>query len=158
MDKHLLPFFFSNIKTTSFVAAKSQYNQKNVVFSSKMGVIMPKSCVFLPIDVLGVDFCKTGVSLSHVYRTTAIIIINSVRGGSLKAFNMNTGLNWPFRELIELFGVTEIKVSDSRNLLLDYSTNLNPLKKEFPCEGVEEVYFNFLDQKVKKFKIFFIEI
>jgi len=54
--------------------------------------------------------------------------------------------------------IIRVNLQDNRNLLLDYSSNLNPLVKNFPCEGLEEIYFNFFDQKVKKFKTFFIEL
>lgn len=59
------------------------------------------------------------------------------------------GLLWGFREVKEFFGVQSLQVEDSRNLLLDYSIMTTPLRKVFPVQGVEEVYFNFYTQQVQ---------
>lgn len=160
MDKYLLPYFFSNVRPTIFIATPKQNNQKNVIHNSNKSVYLPKSSVFLPVDVAGVDLCIKTTSISYLLRPTqySSLIINSFKNFNFRPHNFNSGLSWPLRELIELFGLKGLRVQDSRNLLLDYSVSSNPLKKGFPCEGTEEVYFNFLDQKVKKFKIFFIEL
>lgn len=68
------------------------------------------------------------------------------------------GLLWGFREVKEFFGLQSLQVEDSRNLLLDYSITTTPLKKVFPVQGVEEVYFNFYTQQVQFSAINSIEL
>lgn len=66
---------------------------------------------------------------------------SQVRLYSLDAFFFNS--NWVERELIEFFGIKIINKKDTRNLLLDYNLQINPLLKNFPTEGFQELYFNF---------------
>lgn len=157
MDRYLIPFFFNNIKPSVYYTNKNQINQINLVFSSKKKIPVNSSNVFLPVDITCIDLLTPLTSLVVRPTTNSSLIINEL-GCNDKMFNYNSGLNWPLRELIELFGVKGVNLQDNRNLLLDYSSNLNPLVKNFPCEGLEEIYFNFFDQKVKKFKTFFIEL
>jgi hypothetical protein len=159
MYNNLTPFFFNNIKPNIHFSGKSQPNQSNVTYTSKKNLIIPTSSMYLNLDVSAVDLNKS-ILVSFVTRSSrsSTSIINTPDLTKTTFFNHNSGILWPLRELIELFGVKNCIISDNRNLLLDYSLNVNPLLKSFPCEGVEEVYFNFLDQKVKKFDIFFIEL
>jgi len=56
--------------------------------------------------------------------------------------------NWLERELSEMYGIYFFQKKDSRNLLLTYSTSENPMLKRFPCEGFDEVYYNFFESNV----------
>jgi NADH:ubiquinone oxidoreductase subunit C len=62
------------------------------------------------------------------------------------------------REVKEFFGLNSLKTADSRNLLLDYSLCTSPLKKVFPTQGLEEVYFNFYTQQVNYYPVNLIEL
>lgn len=47
---------------------------------------------------------------------------------------------------------------DSRPLLLDYSKNESPLLKDFPSEGVNDIYYNFFENKLNFLRNDFIEL
>lgn len=66
--------------------------------------------------------------------------------------------NWVERELIEFFGLTFERKIDTRNLLLDYNLNINPLLKNFPVEGYQELYFNFENYNLDYINTEFIEL
>lgn len=55
---------------------------------------------------------------------------------------------WLERELSEMFGVYFNSKVDSRNLLLDYSLNENPLLKAYPSVGLREVHYSLLTESV----------
>lgn len=54
--------------------------------------------------------------------------------------------NWLEREVSEMYNINFYLKTDTRNLLLDYSRNEHPLLKDFPCEGFQELYYDFFDQ------------
>lgn len=56
--------------------------------------------------------------------------------------------NWLEREVSEMYGVNILLKSDSRKLLLDYSKIEHPMLKDFPSEGVKDVFFDILDNQV----------
>lgn len=51
--------------------------------------------------------------------------------------------NWLERETAEMYGINFRKKWDSRNLLLEYSFDENPLLKSFPLTGYEEIKYDF---------------
>ena len=51
---------------------------------------------------------------------------------------------WLEREFVEMFGVFLSKKVDSRNLLLDYCLNENPLLKNYPVSGCKELHYSIL--------------
>ena len=53
------------------------------------------------------------------------------------------------RELREMFGINLTHIKDTRNLLLDYTLNSNPLSKNFPVEGYKEVFLNLFEDKIE---------
>ena len=56
--------------------------------------------------------------------------------------------NWLEREFSEMFGASIFSKVDSRNLLLDYSLNENPLIKSFPSVGLREAQYSILSESV----------
>lgn len=62
------------------------------------------------------------------------------------------------RELKEMFGVIIYNLSDTRNLLLDYTYNFNPLLKNFNCEGYLEIYLNLFNDKLQYINTNYIEL
>lgn len=66
--------------------------------------------------------------------------------------------NWLEREVSEMYGIQYIGKKDSRPLLLDYSKNEFPMLKDFPTEGVNDIYFNFFENKLSFIKNEFIEL
>jgi NADH:ubiquinone oxidoreductase subunit C len=56
--------------------------------------------------------------------------------------------NWLERETSEMYGIFFPLKKDMRKLLLDYSKIENPLLKDFPCEGLNDVFYNFFFNQV----------
>lgn len=55
---------------------------------------------------------------------------------------------WVERETSEMYGIHYINKRDTRKLLLDYSKSEYPLLKDFPSEGLQEVFFNTFNNQV----------
>ncbi len=66
--------------------------------------------------------------------------------------------DWLERELIEFFGFFILNKLDTRNLLLDYNFIWNPLLKNFPVEGFQEIYYNFHNHTLDYISSEFIEL
>lgn len=66
--------------------------------------------------------------------------------------------NWLERESSEMYGVHFVGKRDARPLLLDYSKNEFPMLKDFPTEGVNDIYYNFFENKLTFVKNEFIEL
>ena len=66
--------------------------------------------------------------------------------------------NWLEREVSEMYGVYFFQKNDCRNLLLNYSSFENPMLKDFPCEGFQEIYYNFFETNVTSVHIESVEL
>ena len=66
--------------------------------------------------------------------------------------------NWLERETSEMYGILYYNKNDTRKLLLDYSKIENPLLKDFPSEGLQDVFFNFFENQVTISKNEIIEL
>lgn len=55
---------------------------------------------------------------------------------------------WVEREMKEMYGYHTYNKVDGRNLLLDYTNLDNPLKKEYPCVGLNELFYNNLEEGI----------
>ena len=47
-----------------------------------------------------------------------------------------------------MFRVIYISKTDTRRLLLDYSKQENPLLKDYPVEGFNDVFYSFFEDQV----------
>ena len=56
--------------------------------------------------------------------------------------------NWLERETSEMYGILFTWKTDTRKLLLDYAKHENPLLKDFPSEGFQDVFYNFFENQV----------
>lgn len=56
--------------------------------------------------------------------------------------------SWLERETGEMFRISYNLKIDSRRLLLDYSKQENPLLKDYPTEGFNDVFYNFFEDQV----------
>lgn len=66
--------------------------------------------------------------------------------------------NWLERELVEFFNINLINRTDTRNLLLDYNFTANPLLKNYPTEGHQEIFFNHLTYNLEYVNNEFVEL
>ena len=58
------------------------------------------------------------------------------------------GANCGERELSEMYGLIYYNKRDTRKILLDYSAEYNPLRKDFTCENSKDVYYNILEERI----------
>lgn len=56
--------------------------------------------------------------------------------------------SWLERETGEMFNINFLFKTDNRRLLLDYSRQENPLLKDYPVEGFNDVFYNFFEDQV----------
>ena len=56
--------------------------------------------------------------------------------------------SWLERETGEMFRVAYNFKIDKRRLLLDYSKQENPLLKDYPVEGFNDVFYNLFEDQV----------
>jgi len=56
--------------------------------------------------------------------------------------------NWLERETGEMFKIMYSNKIDCRRLLLDYSRQENPLLKDFPVEGFNDIFYCFFENQV----------
>lgn len=66
--------------------------------------------------------------------------------------------NWLERELVEFFNINLTNRTDTRNLLLDYNFTANPLLKNYPTEGHQEIFFNHLTYNLEYVNNEFVEL
>ncbi len=85
-----------------------------------------------------------------------LITTSSISTESLDKIYKNT--NWLEREASEMYGIQYTGKRDARPLLLDYSKNEFPMLKDFPTEGVNDIYYNFFENKLTFIKNEFIEL
>lgn len=135
------------------------------------------------IDIIGVDLSKlTNFSLffnndvtncpTHFFNKlinyNLIDYKNTARYSFLYLIDHNVLVNslgtiffnsvWLERELVEFFNFNLQYQSDTRNLLLDYNFTSNPLLKNFPTEGYQEIFFNHLSYTLEYTNNEFIEL
>jgi len=56
--------------------------------------------------------------------------------------------SWLERESGEMFKISYKSKTDTRRLLLDYSKQENPLLKDYPTEGFNDVFYSFFEDQV----------
>lgn len=87
-----------------------------------------------------------------------LTLINSLNYSIESIDNIYLNSSWLERENFEMYNISYINKLDNRSLLLDYSRNDFPMLKDFPCEGYEEVYFDFFENKIAYINNEFIEL
>lgn len=70
-------------------------------------------------------------------------LTQSLKLGSLDKIFKSSG--WLEREVGEMFGVKYFNKIDCRRLLLDYTRQENPLLKDYPVEGYNDVFYNLFE-------------
>lgn len=65
---------------------------------------------------------------------------------------------WLEREIWDLFGIYFKNNLDLRRILTDYGFLYHPLRKTFPLQGFDQLYYNLYNKKIFYRKNFFINI
>lgn len=181
-EKYILniKFFISakNLNNQTFIICAGISNQINNLFKTYFN-----SYWLSLIDITGVDLTKltnynclfntldwnfisnNWLALTYYnlinYNTSERIIFSYFNANKTSLFTLtNTFMNanWLERELIEFFGFKVLLKLDTRNLLLDYNNINNPLLKNFPTEGINELFFNYLTYNLEYVATEFIEL
>ena len=114
--------------------------------------------VFPEIDFLKKDrLLVFNVYYTYFAKIRLTVVTNS--GTNLESIDkIYKNANWLEREISEMYGIQFNGKRDSRPLLLDYSKNEFPMLKDFPTEGVNDIYYNFFENKLTFVKNEFIEL
>lgn len=135
------------------------------------------------IDICGVDLSKlknynlffntSDLFLSSIFFDRCIIYntidyasnsryiyvnFSQARENKISMAQTFSNANWLERELVEFFNIYITNRSDTRNLLLDYNFTANPLLKNYPTEGHQEIFFNHLTYNLEYVNAEFIEL
>lgn len=128
--------FFSN---SMLVEHSAIDNKKNFNFLKKINFFF-KNRILLFYVYFFFSF-KSKIMLLTSFDNSRCNKINSID----KLFK---SASWLERETGEMFKVSYNFKTDSRRLLLDYSKQENPLLKDYPTEGFNDVFYNFFEDQV----------
>ena len=84
---------------------------------------------------------KTKIILFSTYSNKFVTKISSLD-------KLYKSASWLERETGEMFKISYIGKIDTRRLLLDYSKQENPLLKDYPVEGFNDVFYSFFEDQV----------
>lgn len=76
------------------------------------------------------------------------ILITDVSENIFSIDTLFKNCNWLERETSEMYGINFLFKQDTRKLLLDYSKIEHPMLKNFPSEGVKDVFYDIMDNQV----------
>ena len=85
---------------------------------------------------------------SYFSKTRTILLTNTNGRSVFSVDGIFKNCNWLEREISEMYGLHFEFKTDSRKLLLDYSKIEHPMLKDFPSEGVRDVFYDILDNQV----------
>lgn len=90
------------------------------------------------------------VNLQSYFLKYRWVILTSLTHNTISSVDrLFKNCNWLEREASEMYGVIFIGKMDSRKLLLDYSKIEHPMLKDFPSEGVKDVFYDILDNQIE---------
>lgn len=180
-ENHKFKCFFSKKSCKNHLYVHTYYNIRNILLLLKNTY---NNNLLSLIDITGTDISKlnnynlfstknnkfffTNLFYQKLiqynlidYKTSYRFILNFFKKDSnylntLEFIFKNS--NWLERELIEFLNIKFNFKIDTRNLLLDYNTKLNPLLKNFPVEGNQELYYNFQNNTLDYLNTEFVEL
>ena len=114
-------------------------NKKNLNFSKKLQFFFKNS--ILLFYIYHFFFLKVNILLYTNFNNSTLDKVPSLD----KVFK---SAGWLERETGEMFKVSFNLKIDTRRLLLDYSKQENPLLKDYPVEGFNDVFYNFFEDQV----------
>jgi len=107
--------------------------------------------------ILDLDFSKKSNRVLAFYsyynynlksRMTFFIYKNNFEENFFSVDSLFKNASWLEREFGEMYGVFLKFKTDTRKLLLDYSTSENPLLKDFNSESSQDNFYNIFEEKV----------
>ena len=136
-----LNLFFKNevfLSNSSLLENSAIDNKKNFDFLSKFQLLL-KNRLFL-FYVYYFYTLKVKIMLFITYNNS-LVKISSID-------KLYKSASWLERETGEMFRVSYNNKIDTRRLLLDYSKQENPLLKDYPTEGFNDVFYSFFEDQV----------
>lgn len=130
---------------------------KNEFFCSKSTLIETSAVdtlMYTKINNQIPIFSKNRVFLYYIYyiytlKMRLTIILNTNFNYGVKSVDpLYRNANWVEREASEMYGIFYTNKKDSRKLLLDYTKDENPLLKDFPTEGTNDIFYDFFEDQV----------
>ena len=92
-------------------------------------------------------------------KTRLTFILELENGSEIESVDtIFRGASWAERELAEMYGVSYRNKQDTRKILLDYSSEYNPLCKSFSVESSHDVFYNLMTEKISYVRNNFIEL
>ena len=130
---------------------------KNEFFSSKSSLIESSAIDSLNYNSINVETNIVNLNrvlpfyLFYLYslKTRLTIILNNANNNSIASIDkLYKNANWLEREAAEMYGIYYKNKKDCRKLLLDYTKDENPMLKDFPTEGTNDIFYNFFEDQV----------
>lgn len=145
---HIYIYIYNNIKKIIFILKNSlNFFFLSLIEITGLDISMINNYNYLfNLDNINKYFEKIIIYNFIDYKTNFRYIFNLFVNKFTKIYSIEKfflNANWLERELIEFFNIQVFLKNDTRNLLLDYNLMINPLLKNFPTEGYQELYFNF---------------
>lgn len=145
---HIYIYIYNNIKKITFILKNSlNFFFLSLIEITGLDISMINNYNYLfNLDNINKYFEKIIIYNFIDYKTNFRYIFNLFVNKFTKIYSIEKfflNANWLERELIEFFNIQVFFKNDTRNLLLDYNLMINPLLKNFPTEGYQELYFNF---------------
>lgn len=130
---------------------------KNEFFSSKSSLIESSAVDTLNYNSFG-DL-TTLINLNRIMpfylyylyslKIRLTIILNNENNTTINSIDkLYKNANWLEREAAEMYGIYYKNKKDCRKLLLDYTKDENPMLKDFPTEGTNDIFYNFFEDQV----------
>lgn len=88
------------------------------------------------------------VYYSYFSKFRNLVLSNFNNNSIISVDRVFKNCNWLERESSEMYGINFLFKTDTRKLLLDYSKIEHPLLKDFPSEGIKDVFYDILDNQV----------
>ena len=135
-------FFFRNevfFSSSMLVENSAIDNKKNFNFEKKLKFFVKNRILLFYIYYFFIF--KSKIILFTTFNNNTMIKISSID----KVFK---SAGWLEREVGEMFRISYNLKIDNRRLLLDYSKQENPLLKDYPVEGFNDVFYSFFEDQV----------
>ena len=113
-------------------------NKNNFDFLKKNQIFLNSKLLFY---IYYYFFYKTKIMVLSTFSESKFKKVSSID----KLFKSSS---WLERETGEMFKISFLSKVDTRRLLLDYSKQENPLLKDYPVEGFNDVFYSFFDDQV----------
>ena len=109
------------------------------------------------LDVFGIDYPEEEnrveivyLLLSLLHNVRLLFSVKSNPGSSIpSASKIFSSADWYEREVFDMYGIVFSGHKDLRRILTDYGFTGNPMLKDFPLSGYQEVYYNQDSKKVE---------